>query len=293
MPPSIALGDVDGDGKVDLALMYRSNTTSPLLIAVFLNNGSGTAGGFFGTQGFTVQPAVSAGASQLPSLALGDVDGDGRVDLAILLQQGSSSPFTASVFLNNGSGSQGKFFATQVAATFQPTLSSSTFSDPPTLALGDLDGTGLVDAAIMFRESASAPIMLPVFVNNGMGVTGRFFSTQAGVTFQPQVAMPLQPPTMALGDVDGDGKADLALLVEPNAGQLTAPIFLNSGQGAAGKFFAAQPAITFQPPSTGGLTLPRIALGDVNGDGKADIAIADQQSSSAQAMVQIFLNTSH
>src|SRR5207247_1003460 len=86
-PFSVAVGDVNGDGKPDLAVAnYNSNTVS-----VLLGNGNGT---FQAAQNF------ATGATPR-SAAVADLNGDGKPDLAVA-NYGSNTGITVSVLLGNG-----------------------------------------------------------------------------------------------------------------------------------------------------------------------------------------------
>jgi hypothetical protein len=93
-PASVAVADVNGDGKPDLLVANKGSGT----VSVLLGNGDGT-----------FQPAVSygSGGSFTYSLALGDVNGDGKLDL-VVANAGSN---TVGVLLGHGDGT----FATAVA----------------------------------------------------------------------------------------------------------------------------------------------------------------------------------
>ena len=90
-PEQVVLGDVDGDGDLDLLTANAGTTAQPgNTVSVRLNNGSGTFSG-----GSNVTVGLSPN-----SLALGDVDGDGDLDLLAA----NLAPNTVSVRLNDGSG---------------------------------------------------------------------------------------------------------------------------------------------------------------------------------------------
>ena len=182
---------------------------------------AGGAGGTAKTLSFATTPAATftsgtVGISSASSFALGDIDGDGKIDLAIL-QPPTSSPgaINLAVFLNNGSGATGHFFATTPAATF--TSGTVGISTTSSFALGDVDGDGKVDLAILQPPTSSpGAINLAVFLNNGSGATGHFFATTPAATFTSGTVGISTTSSFALGDVDGDGKVDLAILQAPN-----------------------------------------------------------------------------
>jgi gliding motility-associated-like protein len=77
------------------------------------------------------------------------------------------------------------------------------------------------------------------------------------------------PESVSIGDLDGDGKADLAVA---NGGSATVSVFRNTSTGAGSISYAAKVDFT-----TG--TLPRsVSIGDLDGDGKADLAVANENS---------------
>ncbi len=277
-PQAVAIGDLNGDGKADLAVPnYGSASTS-----IFLNNGNGT---------FAAKVDYTTGSAPI-SVAIGDLNGDGKADLATSNYTSS----TASVFLNKGNG------------TFAAKVDYTTGTNPTSVAIGDLNGDGKADLAVTNGASTS----VSVFLNNGNGTfaakvdytTGsspysvaigdlngdgkadlsvaNYSSTSVSVflnngngTFAAKVdyTTGTNPTSVAIGDLNGDGKADLAVA---NFTNTSVSVFLNNGNGT----FAAKVDYT-----TG--THPfSVAIGDLNGDGKADLSVANYSSTS----VSVFLN---
>lgn len=235
-PFGVALGDVNADGRPDI---------------VTANSRTNTAGVLLGQAGGTFAPATaySTGASGAPfGVALGDVNGDGRLDIVAV----NSSTSTAGVLLGQAGG------------TFAAVVSYSTGanSGPFRLALGDVNADGRPDIITANFGSNSAGVLLG----------------QASGTFAPVVLYATGtnsfPNSAALGDVNGDGRADI---VTANYGAATVGVLA----GQAGGTFAA--AVSY---STGATTSPyAVALGDVNGDGRADIITANSGSSTVGVLL--------
>ena len=233
-PHAIALGDVDGDGDLDLLAanytVYDNSNAST--VSVRFNDGSGLFGG---TQSVLVGPRPV-------SLVLGDVDNDGDLDLATATSVGT----TASVRLNNG---QGVFSGTQeVGVGF----------NPESVVLGDVDNDGDLD-------------LLTANYYDYTNTSGNYTSSTASVrlnngagTFSGSQNVPVGQGarSIALGDVDGDGDLDL---LATNELRNVVGVRLNNRTGS----FSVGPDVAV------GATPASVALGDVDGDGKLDLVAAN------------------
>jgi hypothetical protein len=159
----VAVGDFNGDGKPDIAATSYSNGT----VSVFLNKGDGT--GTFGAE------QVFAVGGSAEALAVGDVNGDGKLDI-VTANGGSNS---VSVLLGNGDGT---FGTAQVYAIGGPADS---------IALGDFNRDRKLDIVTTGTE-------LDVLLNNGDGTFG--------------AAQKVGPAgsDVVVADFNGDGIPDLA-----------------------------------------------------------------------------------
>ncbi len=253
-PYSVAMGDLDGDGKADLVVAnYQSNTVS-----VYRNtatNGSITTGSFATKVDFAtgINPAFAA---------IGDVDGDGKLDL-VVANEGSDSISVLRNTATSGSITTGSFAAK---------VNFMAGTKPYSVAISDLDGDGKADLAVGNYMSNT----ISVFRNtatSGSITTGSF----AG---KVDFAVSNEPSSVAINDLDGDGKPDLAVA---NYGSATVSILRNTattGSITTGSFAAKQDFSTGTNPYS-------IAIGDLDGDGKADIAVANEVS----ATVSVLRNT--
>ncbi|TGE03760.1 malectin domain-containing carbohydrate-binding protein [Hymenobacter fodinae] len=218
-PFSLAVGDIDSDGDLDLLAVNSVSTGPENTVSVRLNTGAGT---FVNGQEI---PGVSAGR-----ILLGDLDNDGDLDLVT----------SGGVRLNSG-------------GTFGPPQPAGVGG----AALGDVDGDGDLDAVTEGATSSGpAPgTVVRVRLNNGRG----------GLSEGPVVPVSLNAATVVLGDVNNDGALDL--LASGRNGLID--VRLNTGQGS----FASTGQRLNIATMPGGLL-----LGDVDGDGDLDLLAANTGS---------------
>ena len=197
---------------------------------------------------FTAAPGSPFTVGTKPmSVAVGDFNGDGKPDLAIANGDG-----TVTVLLGNGAGG----FAAAPGSPFPAG------SGPSAVAVGDFNGDGKPDLAIADYTGNNVTVLL------GDG-TGRF-------TAAPNSPFPAgsQPNSVAVGDFNGDGKPDLAI-ANYNSNNVTVLL----GNGAGG--FTAAPG----SPFPAGTQPYSVAVGDFNGDGKPDLAIANVASGNVTVLL--------
>jgi hypothetical protein len=233
---SVEAGDVNGDGKLDLVVVNSSNTAG-----ILLGNGDGT---------FKPVASFTTSASGNSAVFLGDFNGDNKLDAAVVTADcGTSSCDTVvSVLPGNGDG------------TFQAPAGSQSFSqlDPQAVALGDVNGDGRLDLAVVEACSSPSCTLEPETVNvllgNGNGTFGNIKSSLLLAT--PDVTF------IRFGDFDGDSKPDLVTV----GGDASATVMLGAGDGTF-RFLNGYETVGASPVFG--------ALGDLNGDGKLDLAVAN------------------
>jgi hypothetical protein len=171
---AIVADDLDKDGKVDVAVL--DSDQGPPELSVFLGNGDGT-----------LRVGQKLAVSVPSSLALGDLDGDGKSDLVV---PGGQS--LVGVLTGNGDGT----FATH--GTY-PTGGQG--NEIGALALADVNGDGHLDA-LAIEVGGGALYVLP---GKGDG------SFAAPLTFTVTTAQTIRATAFAVGDVNGDGKPDVVV----------------------------------------------------------------------------------
>lgn len=210
-PVFVTIGDLDGDGKPDLAFSNHSFRT---IVSIFRNTSTN------GTFSFGNQVDLSSGIDPF-GIFFGDLDGDGKPDLAIA-NEGSN---TVSVFRNT---------STIGTISFADKVDFNTGKNPQVVSVGDFDGDGKLDLAVPNYDDNT----ISVFKNT---------STIGSISFADKVdfATGTTPWSIAVGDLDSDGKPDLAVA---NFNSNTVSIFKNTSTIGSISFAEKTDYITGQKP---------------------------------------------
>ena len=287
---ALAAGDFNGDGLTDLVFASNQQST-PTQVGVM-----------FGTASGTFQAPASYATGSLPGrAALADLNGDGVLDMVVAA---ASFNGNLSVFIGNGDG------------TFQPAVTYPIAFGAGSVAVGDFNGDGKPDIAV--GNGTSSNIL--VFPGNGDGTFGKpvgSFNAIGGAmfiaagdfnkdgkldlavmtatgmqialgngdgTFHGSLSLPAAfgvngPPAVA--DLNGDGNPDIVYSATNAGGTATSLqpgnvwVMLGKGDGT----FATAVSYPAVKTATG------VAIGDLNGDGKPDLVVADDAAGAGDVAV--------
>ena len=264
-PHSVATGDFNGDGLLDLAVTgvtsflesytgyygftyYRQVENA--YVNVLISNGSG---------GFNAAVATPLSGLYPDSVVTGQFNADNKDDLAIA----NTASSTVSVLLSNGAGG------------FSSIADSYTGSGPSSVVAGDVNGDLKIDLVVANRAGYDVSVLL----GNGSG----------GFGAAKNYAVGNETTSVVLGDINADGKLDLVA---------SSDFYTRTGDYYTGYsgFYTGQVNVllgfgngVFAGPTThvldAGTYAARVAVGNFNGDGFPDVAVMDSSLNSVAVLI--------
>jgi len=245
------VGDFNNDGKLDIVSMEAPG--GYLEIDVALGNGDGTF------RYPLIQNLFSPGQHTPYAMAVGDFNHDGNLDVAVWGIYAANNTAEVMIFLGNGNGTF------NWTGTYAAPNSSDWSESPNSLYVADVNGDGKLDLVALTQYNG-----VFIYLGNGDGT----FQTAVGYsTVDPNHPNNYTASGMAVGDLNGDGKLDIAV-TESNG----MAVLLNNGNGTFG-------TATYYASGINSQSQMGIAIGDLNGDKKNDIVTTDYLGD-----VVVFLN---
>lgn len=242
-PGALVVADFNGDGKPDFAV--SSPSTHEVVMAFNTTPGGATTASF--SSAFPI--AIGNSTTQPMNLAALDIDGDGKVDLAVVDQ-----------------ANQQVYAVRKVVSNYVAGVIFATGAQPQLIAAADVNGDGRPDLVV--TDNATNVIQVALNATSSGIVTFRALQPFAGVA---------GATSLRIVDVNGDGKPDVIL--SSSANPLAGVLINRTAPGSATMHFS--PLQTF----TTAAAVNFAALADVNGDGLPDVVTAHTGDNSLSVLL--------
>jgi len=270
---TVVSGDFDGDGRTDVGVLH-DETGGRTTFAVLRSVGNGFAAP--AAPQWDSQVVGGAWAYSALKVGVGDVDGNGRDDLVVLANLGSS--WRMSVLRSTGSSGSIGFATEQWATGTSPWTSMK-------IVVGDFTGDGRADVGELF---AVAPTTTRLYVHASRAPTALAFAD--GVLWWESCAgcWDWGRSTPVAADFTGDGRTDLAVFATYDVYQTKLWLFTTNATGTG----VSAPTLGFDSGINawwGGAVEPM--AGDFNGDGRTDLGVTYRRPGPGQVRLVTFTST--
>ena len=238
---SLVFGDINNDGNLDLALAGCSSgggyaeQCSSYVAKIYINNGTTF------TENQTWEQNLTGVNLEQGTLAFGDIDNDGNLDLALV---GADSTTKNGIYINNGTA----FVKNSTWLESLPLVGQG--SGGGALAFGDVNNDGRLD--LIFAGSLSTDFYTAVYINNGTSLV-------ENSTWEENFLAYFGFPSLTVGDYDSDGDLDFGTI----GSRVGDHFYIYENNGST--FIVKQ-----QDPYGGGVFYGSLGWGDYDNDGDLD-----------------------
>lgn len=241
---AVAVGDINGDSRNDVVVISYIKGGETNGLCVFLQNETGT----FNSK------VIYTASSNPSSVAIGDVNNDGRQDVAVA----NFSSDNVGIFIQNNTGTLNAQVVYPVGV------------QPDSIKIGDVNGDGINDVVVSNAMSSYISVLI-----------------QSGGVLTPQVTYPITSygnNKIDIGDMNNDGRNDVILMRGRKSGIENIAVFPQNGSGTLD-------TPTYRNVSGSDTRVYGMAVGNINGDTLADVVTNFSLNTNAYIAAFIQVNT--
>ena len=291
---SVSVGDINGDGYADLIASAFGYPTSAGNGRIYVFHSSGSNG--ITAANISSANSTITGNSVFDNLGIfistGDVNGDGFADLAAGAYGYPGGSLNGAVFIFHSSGAGGITATTPTVADSKIIGGTSGDYIGVSVCFGDINGDGYSDLAVGAKGTSSNKGNVYLFYSSGTsGITASNVSAAntsiLGMTANDQFGF-----SISLGDVNGDGYADLAAsAISYSGGNNKGIVYLFNSTGSSGiSVNSVNNATNLISGSSNSDSLGYFtSMGDYNGDGYPDLAIAAKGYNAGSLIGRVYI----
>ena len=241
-PAFITVGDIDGDGKPDIIITSQFKN----VISVFRNT---SVSGSITSSSFASKVDFITDTLSLPSsVAIGDIDGDGKPDIAV------TNLYSNTISVLRNTSSPGSITSSSFAAPVDFTAGLG----PNFVTITDIDGDKKPDLVVANYNAQTVSVLRNI--STAGSITTSSFATH--IDFATNIG----PYSLSAADINDDGKTDL---VVANQGSNNVSVLVNNSTSGNISF------ATKTDLSSGGTSPFSVAAGNLNGDALPDLVVSN------------------
>ena len=270
---SVLLGDINGDGNVDLVLAGCNTSNNTLTVTSLNGVGDGSFGAAATPKQYSGYSCATAGAYRLV-----DLNGDGQSDIVWV----STTATQVNVYALLNNGANGFAAPTVLAGSVSPPSGFTPANIQQPFYSTDINSDGIPDVALLYTNGNAIAVQYFAGQLNGTLSSAINLFSYSGVPGNVSYTYAANY-SLQLADLNADGNPDLIAMGSGSSGA-SADVWINQG---AGQFASVSKNVLSAPSVNTTSWTPLFA--DVNGDSYVDVIYSSANAASGSTAAYVFL----